>query len=95
MYKCKCGNECDTDTKPRKTCPDCACGIGEEHSENCDVQRCSGCGGQRLSCFCGEDGKKDKHDFSKTTWSGFWPGIKEAAKQKKCLNCADLKGVKR
>jgi hypothetical protein len=55
-------------------CPDCGVKPGERHKNNCDVQRCSCCGGQRLSCDC-PPGDNDK-DFSR--WTGWWPGEMEA-----------------
>ena len=49
-------------------CHDCGAKPGEIHSENCDVQRCSACGGQRLQCDC------KAHDPAFSRWTGFWPG---------------------
>ena len=48
-------------------CPDCGTGIGQPHRPGCDVERCSKCGGQKISC----DG--DGHDPTKSTWTGEWP----------------------
>ena len=36
------------------TCGDCGCKVGEQHLEHCDIERCPCCGGQMLSCDCGE-----------------------------------------
>jgi len=53
-------------------CHDCGAQPGQRHLENCDVERCSVCGGQRLSCECiGHD-----KDFAK--WTGLWPGRAES-----------------
>jgi hypothetical protein len=52
-------------------CPDCGCGYGAKHRNDCDAERCSSCGQQRISCGC-----KD-HDPGKTRWMGVWPTGKE------------------
>ena len=53
-------------------CPDCGATPGNIHSENCDVERCSVCGGQKLSCNC------KGHDPAFSRWTGIWPGSAEA-----------------
>ena len=53
-------------------CHDCAALPGQQHKDNCDTERCSVCGGQRLCCDC----KGHDKDFAK--WTGIWPGKAEA-----------------
>jgi hypothetical protein len=64
------------------SCPDCAVVPGEMHHPDCDVQRCSVCGGQRLSCDCNyvsedDPDHQDSHDPAFARWTGFWPGTLE------------------
>ncbi len=59
-------------TRKLTKCHDCGAKPGEMHWGNCDVQRCSVCGGQRLGCDC------SGHDRAFARWTGIWPGYAEA-----------------
>lgn len=65
-----------------RDCPDCAAKPGQRHKTGCDVERCSVCGGQRLSCGC------PGHDSAFARWTGNWPGEAEAQ-----LLGTDLNGI--
>ncbi|MEZ5949077.1 MAG: hypothetical protein R3C12_07660 [Planctomycetaceae bacterium] len=55
----------------RTTCPDCGVAVGQPHKDECDVERCSICGGQRVKCDC------EGHDQSSSAWTGEWPAQSE------------------
>ncbi|MFZ2150529.1 MAG: hypothetical protein WAZ12_01885 [Candidatus Absconditicoccaceae bacterium] len=54
-------------------CPSCNTKIGQIHKPGCEIEICSACGKQRISCYC-----KGKHDPAFARWTGIWPGKAEA-----------------
>lgn len=57
----------------QETCPDCGATAGTPHNRNCDIERCSVCFEQRLTCECQED------EPLMSVWTGQWPKNKHTA----------------
>lgn len=52
------------ETTTLSNCPDCGTPVGELHKPGCDIERCTACGHQKLTCGC---------DSGHTVWTGKWP----------------------
>lgn len=51
----------------KERCDECGATSGSPHRSGCDVERCSICFGQRISCDC------SGHDPLMSVWTGRWP----------------------
>jgi DNA adenine methylase len=67
------------------TCPDCGCGVGEVHRDDCDVERCSVCNAQRITC-----GGCKGHDPRESAWTGEWPSATDPTKPATVASRPDL-----
>lgn len=73
-------------------CPDCKVKAGNVHKSGCDIERCSVCGGQYISCECDTE-KRGKHDATFSRWTGFWPGSLESRALNMDLNSFYITGM--
>lgn len=46
-------------------CHDCGCQEGELHEKGCDMEICYLCGGQKITCPCGDTSEREPY-FEKT-----------------------------
>lgn len=67
-------------------CPDCGTAVGQPHEDECDIQRCSSCGQQRLTCEC------ENHDPMKSVWTGEWPTHERVGKAVELVYCRGWNG---
>jgi hypothetical protein len=56
-----------------KPCPGCGVAPGSFHLCGCDIERCAGCGGQRLQCELAGAHRSD----CRLPWTGERPGVAE------------------
>lgn len=80
------------ETEELRDCPDCGVKPGQPHEVGCDIERCSICGGQIISCDCSDEEIEENHDPLFARWTGIWPGYAEACVLGIDLNDFYIKG---
>lgn len=63
--------------KKLSNCPACKVAPGKQHKSGCDIEICSACGTQRISCHVISN-CKGEHDALFARWTGIYPGRAEA-----------------
>jgi hypothetical protein len=53
---------------PKENCYDCGVAPGRRHLDGCDIERCTDCEGQRLSCGCPDHGDYQKEIHTGVAW---------------------------
>lgn len=53
---------------PKENCYDCGVAPGQVHLDGCDIERCTDCEGQRLSCGCPDHADYKKEINTGVAW---------------------------
>lgn len=61
----------------QESCPDCGTLAGHSHKSDCDIERCSSCRSQRITCECSD------HEPIWSVWTGYFPTPKNISLSQK------------